>query len=353
MDIQPIHEWLWVKNPIYVDFGQQAANTLNYATIRIQQAFTVLWESIYVAKNDYLKCDISGAASKLFELIPDDNAANPGNCPAETFRTLTLRITVNEAEDTIMNELRTFVYGGKEIIDSFDIDTYFPGTTAVDFLSEFERPLIWVDHPFQLCFAKTGTFEEIQVKAFDQNNTQIDSAVIEVGGNGTGNDILKVRPITESDIEGLQAAEYLTVGDGGTTLNDIRCYIKRGDIPGGVMLRWINRLGGYDQYYFILKDTKRPTQTVTVPLPRDIEYMDKWNKGVAKVVDKEKATIYTLGALHVPVADYRVISRISESDRVDMYMGSGSWMQVIVNDSDWNVSHENDYQDIEFTVTTI
>ena len=344
MDIQTIPDWLWVKNTIYVDFGQQETNALKFAKIQLWDGSTMLIEGLYVAKNDYLKVDIAGFASKSFELIPNITTAS------ETFKNLTIVILINETDTEIYNASHTFIFGGKEITDLFSIDTFTTGT-SLSFLTEFEQPTIWQDYPFELCFAKDGVnegMEALSVITYDQFGMPIGNTGVSFDSTGE-RQILKINPLL-SGVAGLSEAEYLTVE--GNINETKRCNFQREYIPNGVYLRWINRLGGIDQYYFFKKDTKRPIKTTSVPLPQSMEFTDTWNKGVGKVVDKEKLTTITIGAYQVPINDYSVIARISESERVDMYV-SGNWIQILVNDSDWNIAHENDYQDIEFSITTI
>jgi len=259
----------------------------------------------------------------------------------------------------IYDELHTFIYGGKEPADSFDIQDYAmfdAGNILVNFMTEFVKPVIFKGYPFELRFSKDGDTDQMQfaisVIAFDKNGSQLENKSITLGSNGTGQDVLKVRPLQESGI-GTTNVDYYIIGEGQFFIHDIECDYKEPDYPGGKLLRWINRLGGIDQYYFNLKDTKRPIKSNVVPLVQTIPFTNNWNHGIAKVVDKDKATIYTLGANLIPIADYEVISRIAESKRVDMYLGDGNWIQVIVVDSDFNTAHENDYQDIEFQITTI
>ena len=359
MDIETITDWLWVKNPCLIDFGQQGQGDLQYARIMLYDGNLQLTEGYYVAKDDVLVADISGYAEALFDLIPDDSVRNPQYCPAETCKNLSIRIYINNDDELIYNEIHTFIFGGKEPTDNFEIDEYAmtdPGNVKINFMTEFVRPKIFEGYPFELRFTKDGDTDQLQfsisITSFDKDGSQIENKNITLGSNGPGRNIIKVLPIEERNI-GITLADHFIIGEGQYFINDIQCDYVKPEYPGGIYLRWINRIGGLDQYYFNLKDTKRPVKSTIVPLVQSLTFTDNWNHGIAKVVDKEKTTNYVIGATLIPVADYAVIARIAQSERVDMYLGSGKWIQVIVNDTDFNTAHENDYQDIEFQITTI
>ena len=343
MDIATLPDWLWVKNPIYIDFGQQAANSLKFAKIQIWDDTLMLCEGLYVARNDYMKADISGFASKLFDLIPNENITT-----AETYRNLTIKVLVNSTETEIYNQLHTFVFGGKEPADLFDITDFMIGTTC-KWLTEFDRPAIFEGYPFEVRFMKEAAYD-LMFTSYDHFGNQIEAQTYSVAGNGASRNILKTKLITDSGIATTDVKYFILKSDYNA---DLHCDYVSPIFPGGVYLRWVNRLGGIDQYYFFLKDTRKPIKTTSVPVPQSLDFTNNWNPGVGKVVDKEKSTVLTIGAYQVPINDYEVIARISQSERVDMYTSDGKWIQVIVNDIDWNIAHENDYQDIEFSITTI
>jgi len=353
--ITAIPDWLWVKNPVIVELTG-ASGDLDYAKIQIYDGETMLSEGYYVAKSDYLKADISGYLHAAFDITPNDRTGVTLYRPAETSMNLTIIVLVNDDDEEIYNELHTLIYGGKEAIDTFSIDDYVmvsSGTTFPDFLIEFDRIKIWKDQPFEMRFtADTGKAFTFGMVCYNKANfqTAIDLSISAQDDRG----VLKVNPTalatpipddtvwivislkTGTDVAGYIIADYITP-----------------DCNSGVLLRWINRLGGIHLWYFRKRDTRRPVKTTTVPVPESIEYSNNWNPGKGKVVEKEKQKLITVGDELVPISDFEVIARIVESDRVDMYMGSGDWMQVIVQDIDFNTAHENDYQDIEFTIVTI
>ena len=68
---------------------------------------------------------------------------------------------------------------------------------------------------------------------------------------------------------------------------------------------------------------------------------------------KDKSKSFVIGAFMLTTNEFDVISNIADSELVEMYLGSGKWMQVLVNDAGWNLPNDNDYHDIEFSITTI
>lgn len=364
MDIQTIPAWLWVLNPCYIDFGQQAQGDLQYAKIQLWNGSTMLSEGFYIAKDDVLKCDISGYAKAAFNLVPEDIKRNPANfCPAETYLILTVKIYINADNELIYDQDHTFVYGGKKPADDFELmEDYAPfgGTTYAvpwHFLTEFERPKYFIDQPFELRACKIGDTDAnqwgVSVTEYYEDNSTGTTLSYALGSYNSDPAIVKIKPIEESGLTVSLRTRYLMIGDGQNWLESRRVDVVRDMIPEGIFLRWVNRLGGIDQWYFTKKDTKFPVKTQSVPLPESLDFTYNWNQGIGKVVDKEQSTVYVLGSTLVAVADYEVISHISKSPRVDMYLGSGKWIQVMVLDSDWTISHENDYQDLEFSIATI
>jgi len=351
-----IPDWLWVKNPCIVELTGDAGD-LDFAKIQIYQDGTMLSEGYYVANaDDYLKADISGYVKAAFDLIPNDRTGVTIYRDSETYLNMDVVILVNDTNTEIYNETHTFVFGGKDVRDDFTIDDYVmvsAGTTFPDFLIEFERLTIWAGFPSDVRFtADTGKAITFGVVCYDRNNSQT-ALTLSIPAQDDRK-ILKVDPTAlsspiPSDTVWMTISIKNGTDDEGFILAD---YITP-ECDSGVLLRWINRLGGVHLWYFRKRDTRRPVKTTTVPLPEAIDYTNNWNRGVAKVVDKEKQTNITIGAELVPIADYNVIARIVESERVDMYMGSGRWMQVIVADVDFNTAEENDYQDIEFTIVTV
>ena len=353
--ITNIPGWMWVKNPCIVELTG-TSGALQYAKIQLYNDDTLLSEGFYVAKSDYLKADISGYVKAAFDLIPNDRTGVTLYRPSETYLNLTVVVLVNHTEDEIYSETHTFIYGGKDVRDSYTIDDYVmvsAGTTFPDFLIEFDRIKIWKGLPYDIRFtADTGKEFTFGLLCYDKDNNQ--TAINLTIPSQSERSILKVNPTalssaipddtvwiaisikTGTDVAGYIFADYVTP-----------------ECSDGVLLRWVNRLGGIHLWYFRKRDTRRPVKTTTVPIPESIQYTNNWNKGVNKVVDKEFQTNITVGAELVQIADYNVITGIAKSDRVDMYMGSGDWMQVIVADVDFNTAHDNDYQDIEFTIITV
>lgn len=359
MTIQTLPEWFWVKNPCHIKFEQESTEMIYSAKVQLWDGSTMLSEGLYVPGlpngSIIVDVDIAGYAKSLFNLTPADY-------PAETCKNITVKCLVDYEAGTyteIYSGIHTFVYGGKEIYDSFEIENYCMtsgGTSLIDWLTEFENPTIFAGYPWEIWYTKNGDTSEIAMglnaSVYTLSGSLVISTDLEIVSHGSGRDILKLKPETESD-PSPSVEQYYVVFESQGFINDLRCNYKMPTISGGIYLRWINRLGGPEHYYFTKKDTKRPIKTTSVPVVESPDFVSNYNKGNMKVVEKEKATIFTLGATLIPIADYEVIARISQSERVDMYMGSDNWMQVMVIDSDWNTAHENDYQDIEFQITTI
>ena len=353
--IAEIPGWLWVKNPVRITING-GVGELQYAKIQVYNGLSMLSEGYYVANGDQVIADISGFLKPAFNLVADDRPPVALYAESETYLNLDIVILVNDTDTEVYNETHTFIFGGKDIRDDFTIDDYVmvsAGTTFPDFLIEFERLTIWKDQPHDIRFtADIGKSITFGLLCYDANFSQ--TAINLTIPAQTYRNILKVDPTALStpipddtvwiaisikngdDDEGYILADYITP-----------------DCSNGVLLRWINRLGGIHLWYFRKRDTKRPVKTTTVPLPESENYSLNYSQGITKVVDKEKQTNITIGAEHVKISDYDIIAGITDSDRVDMYMGSGRWMQVIVADTDFNTAHENDYQDIEFTIVTV
>lgn len=345
--------WLWVKNPVTFEITG-ATGELQYAKIQVYLDSVLQTECFYVANADYIKADISGYLKSLFDLIPNDRTGVTLYRDSETYLNVEVVILINTGETELYGETHTLLYGGKDVRDAFVIDDFVMvagGTTSPDFLIEFDRLTMWDGQPFDIRF--TTDIDDaftVNVKCYDSDGI-LDTIALSIPAQ-TVRKVLKIDP----------TALATPIPDGTTWISisiksvDAKLIIAdyiTPDCNNGVLLRWLNRVGGVHLWYFRKRDTKRPVKTNTVPLPESIDYSNNWNKGIAKVVDKEFQTNITLGAEHVAIADYDIIAGITKSERVDMYMGSGRWMQVIVADTDFNTAHDNDYQDIELTIVTI
>ena len=238
-----------------------------------------------------------------------------------------------------------------------DFATANVGTTRVNFMTEFERPKIWASKPFELRLCKDGDLEVLQesvsVTAYDRLENYVDAWTVIMGSNGSGPDILKVRPLDESGYTDNAAITHFKIGEGQWFIEDIWCDLIREYFSDAVYLRWINRYGGVDQYLFELHDYKNPVRTTSVPRPKDYEYALNYNRGSNRIVDKDVQQQLTIGVTHVPNSEYRALASIARSRRVDMYMGAGKWVQVLLADTDFNLANENDYQDCELTITVL
>lgn len=354
--ITELADWLWVKNPCYVEItggdGEVPA-----AKIQLYDGATLITESFYMAKNDYIKADISGIAKSIFDLVPDETVVM-----SETYLNRTVVVTIDGS--TLYSKAVTFVYGGKDINDLFDLFPDFTfdtiGTTQTNFLQEFDRPTIFKDQPFGLWFCHDmhfiSTTIAINVTAYDSADNLVDSGSYSIpSGDWDRKDILKTNPIEQCGITLTDQVKHIYIwvsGQGNTYVTTLHCNCVIPDCSNGVMLRWLNRVGGVHHWYFYQKEIKRPVKTNSVTLVDSIEFTDNWNHGIGKVVSKEFGKVIVLGADGVTTEDYEVIARINESDRVDMYVGSGNWIQVVLSDSDFSIDYSKDYHDIELTITT-
>ena len=173
--ITDIPNWQWVKNPCYVELTGVAGD-IQFAKIQLYNGFDFLSEGYYVAKSDYLKADISGFVKAAFDLIPNDRTGVTLYRESETYLNLTIVILVNDDNEAIYSNEHTFIYGGKDVRDSFTINDYAmvsAGTTFPDFLIEFERLTIWKGLPHDIRFtADTEKAFTFGLVCYDRDNNQ-------------------------------------------------------------------------------------------------------------------------------------------------------------------------------------
>jgi len=371
MIIQELPKWFWVNNPINLVFKQETTETLDYATVKIYDGATLLAETVYIAPTDpvtsgvLMTVDISGIAKNLLLLEEFEKFVASLSYAFGHYRLCTIKVYINTAQTSIYNKDHVFVYGGIEPTDSIDIDDYLQAEGAdvqMQWLTEFDEPSIFVGYPFELCFSRRGytpsTAFDLEIRwtawknrGFDYLYSAIQSTTLVQ--DTTTFDILKLsNPPWSMPGE----TKYVTISENpypDTYLSEIMCKYITPEISGGVFLRWINRLGGTDSYYFIRKDNVSKIKTTVVAVPKTLSFSNSYNKGAGKVVNKEKNKTIMLGAFMLTTNEFENIAMISDSERVDMYLDGGWWIQVIVNDASWNLSNDNDYHDIEFSITVL
>ena len=372
MIIQTLPKWFWVNNPINLVFEQETTETLDYATVKIYDGLTLLAETVYIAPADpgipvLMTADISGLAKELVTLASRGFSAAYVDYAYGHYRNCTIKVYINAVQTLIYDADHVFVYGGIEATDDIDIDDYLQAAGAdvpMEWLTEFDEPTIFEGQPFELCFSRRGYtpstgFDLTILWTYwrDHGFTWIsDYELTTIAVQGvTTFDIIKVnKPYWTLPLP--DGTKYVTISEAPHPdhfLSEITCKYVIPFTTDGIMLRWLNRLGGIDTYYFIKKDTVSRTKTTAVAVPANLDFTNNWNKGHAKVVTKDKSKSFVIGAFMLTTNEFDVISNIADSELVEMYLGSGKWMQVLVNDAGWNLPNDNDYHDIEFSITTI
>lgn len=359
MTVSDIDLFLWVKNKIEITCTY---DTTTAHTVRVQLIHNseILTEGFYNTRDGVAVIDIAGYAKELIDLTPDDRLFSDATVArgAETLRRMYIRV-INDENTVEYYAEHYFIYGEKLISDTIDFQDYYfadqnTGTTLTHFMTEFARPKMFKGYPFEMRYGSynsTGLFDGFLVGIYfmDRTDTLFIVQDVEID-NYFSAYIVKIKLFEDTPVYNDRIEWIILAGGNEYIYPQIVDYVK--DIcPGGVYLRWINRFGGVDQYYFYLKDTKNPVKTTVVDQIKKIGFTNNHNAGIGKVVSKDYAIQYVIGADGVSTDDFKAISAIMKSDRVDMYMSGNKWMQVIVSDADFTIDHSKDYHDIEFTIT--
>ena len=256
------------------------------------------------------------------------------------------------------------VYGVSQVMGTDMINNY-ASCDKKKFLTCFTTPKFWKRYPFTISVVRdiVPVTDDVWVMC-DAGSGEIDTITgvntlvylvnLNIGlsyNYNVSNSLWKTYPtitcvLTESPVGKSWESEYKI----------IQLMNNNTIIGTPVYLRWLNTLGGYDYYMFFLKDVVKNSKTSTInKFPLLLSAANGQHDGTRKVVSKYNNDTWVIGALDIPINEYKELLDIYNSVRVDVWLPKtetfdGAFMGVTLIDKSHTIPQDEVIMDIEMEI---
>jgi hypothetical protein len=148
-----------------------------------------------------------------------------------------------------------------------------------------------------------------------------------------------------------ESGNRIYVADASTS-NEVRLIqIQNCCVPiNPYYMRWINDKGGFDYFMFAYnQENKKKTENTSVysPYYEDVQTAE----ALTKVITKEASTKITIGAQNLDDEEYKAVSKIIFSPKVQHYDETlGKWIDVYIDNTELSSTTKESLHSIELTI---